>query len=78
MMAQQCNLDPYEFIWIGGDTHIYTNHLDQIDLQLSRKPYPLPQLIVKRRPVSIFDYQYEDFEIVDYKTHPHIKAEIAV
>ncbi|MGD9108908.1 MAG: thymidylate synthase [Gammaproteobacteria bacterium] len=78
MIAQQCDLEPGEFIWTGGDTHIYTNHLDQIELQLSRKPYPLPKLIIKRKPDSIFDYQYEDFEFVDYKAHQHIKAEIAV
>lgn len=78
MMAQQCDLKPGEFVWTGGDTHIYTNHLEQINLQLSRKPYPLPQLEIKRRPESIFDYQYEDFEFVNYQAHPHIKAEIAV
>ncbi|MGD9153239.1 MAG: thymidylate synthase [Gammaproteobacteria bacterium] len=78
MIAQQCDLQPGEFIWTGGDTHIYTNHLDQIELQLSRKPYPLPKLIIKRKSDSIFDYQYEDFEFVDYRAHPHIKAEIAV
>jgi thymidylate synthase len=78
IMAQQCDLQPGEFIWTGGDTHIYTNHLEQINLQLSRKPYPLPKLIIKRKPSSIFDYQYEDFEFVDYQSYPRIKAEIAV
>lgn len=78
MIAQQCDLKPGEFIWTGGDTHIYTNHLDQIELQLSRKPYPLPTLVIKRKPESIFDYQYEDFEFIDYRAHPHIQAEIAV
>jgi len=78
MMAQQCDLQPGEFVWTGGDTHIYTNHSKQIELQLSREPYQLPKLIIKRKPDSIFDYQYEDFEFVDYQAHPGIKAEIAV
>lgn len=78
MMAQQCELDVGEFIWSGGDCHIYTNHLEQTKLQLTRKPYPLPELIIKRKPDSLFEYQYEDFEIINYQSHPHIKGEIAV
>ena len=78
MMAQQCDLEPGEFIWTGGDCHIYLNHLEQTDLQLTREPRPYPKLLIKRRPASIFDYQFEDFEIVDYNPWPHIKAPIAV
>jgi len=78
MVAQQCDLGVGEFIWTGGDCHIYSNHLEQVNLQLSRTPYHLPQLVIKRKPDSIFDYQYEDFEIENYKAHPHIKAEVAV
>jgi thymidylate synthase len=78
MMAQQCNLEVGEFIWSGGDCHIYLNHLEQIDLQLTRKPYPLPRLNIKRKPASLFDYQYEDFEILNYQAHPHIKGAVAV
>src|SRR5688572_1422791 len=77
MFAQQCDLLPGEFVWTGGDTHLYTNHLEQARLQLSREPYPLPHLNMKKA-ASIFDYQYEDFEIVNYQTHPGIKAPIAV
>lgn len=78
MMAQQCDLEPGEFVWTGGDCHIYSNHLEQAREQLSREPRPYPQLVIKRRPASIFDYKYEDFEIVDYNPWPHIKAPIAV
>lgn len=78
MVAQQCELDVGEFIWTGGDTHLYSNHLDQARLQLSRDPLPLPRLELKRRPDSIFDYQYEDFDIVGYQAHPSIPAPIAV
>jgi len=78
MFAQQCDLLPGEFVWTGGDVHIYTNHVDQATLQLSRQPYQLPQLNIKRKPVSIFDYKFEDFEIVNYQSHPSIKAPIAV
>ena len=78
MFAQQCDLLPGEFVWTGGDVHLYTNHLDQASLQLSRQPYPQPQLKIKRKPPSIFDYQFEDFEIVNYQAHPSIKAPIAV
>lgn len=78
MMAQQCDLEPGDFVWTGGDCHIYLNHLEQVKLQLSRDPYPLPKLIIKRRPPSIFDYQFDDFEVTDYESHPHIKGAVAV
>jgi len=78
MMAQQCDLEPGEFIWTGGDTHLYLNHLPQADLQLARTPLPLPQLVLRRRPGSIFEYDYEDFEFVNYKHHAAIKAPVAV
>ena len=78
MIAQQCDLDVGDFIWTGGDCHIYHNHFEQVKLQLSREPRPYPKLIIKRRPDSIFDYKFEDFEIVDYDPWPAIKAPIAV
>jgi thymidylate synthase len=78
MFAQQCDLEPGEFIWTGGDTHLYLNHLEQADEQLRREPFPMPKLVIKRKPPSIFEYQYEDFQIVDYQAHPSIKAPIAV
>jgi thymidylate synthase len=78
MFAQQCDLLPGEFVWTGGDVHLYTNHLEQANLQLTRKPFPLPQLNIQRKPASIFDYRFEDFEIRDYQAHPSIKAPIAV
>jgi len=80
MVAQQCDLDVGEFIWTGGDIHIYLNHLEQVRLQLTREPYPLPKLRFKRKrkPESIFDYRFEDFEIIGYQAHPHIKAEVSV
>lgn len=78
MVAEQCGLAVGEFIWTGGDCHLYLNHLEQADLQLSRTPYALPQLILKRKPASIFEYQFEDFAIINYEAHPHIKAEVAV
>ena len=78
MLAQQCDLDVGDFIWTGGDVHLYLNHLQQATLQLTRKPYALPSLKIKRRPASIFDYQFEDFEIIDYQAHEHIKAPISV
>ena len=78
MLAQQCDLEVGEFVWTGGDCHLYLNHLEQAELQLSRPPYPLPQLKIKRRPASLFDYDYEDFEILDYRYHAAIKAPIAV
>jgi thymidylate synthase len=78
MVAQQCDLQVGELIWTGGDCHLYLNHLDQADLQLSRTPFPLPRLLIKRRPPSLFDYAFEDFEILDYHHHAAIKAPIAV
>ena len=78
MFAQQCDLLPGEFIWTGGDVHIYSNHIEQVNLQLSRDPFPVPELIIRRKPGDIFSYQFEDFEIVNYKSHPSIKAPIAV
>jgi thymidylate synthase len=78
MFAQQCDLLPGEFVWTGGDVHLYTNHLEQAKLQLTREPFTLPQLNIRRKPASIFEYQYEDFEILNYQSHPGIKAPIAV
>ena len=78
MIAQQCDLAVGDFVWTGGDCHLYTNHLEQVELQLSRAPYPLPKLVMTRRPESIFDYRFEDFVIEGYECHPHIKAPVAV
>jgi thymidylate synthase len=78
LVAQQCDLEVGDFIWTGGDCHLYSNHLEQVALQLSREPYPYPRLNIKRKPDSIFDYAYDDFEIVGYESHPHIKAPVAV
>lgn len=78
MVAQQCNLEVGDFIWTGGDCHLYSNHLEQVDLQLSRDFFPLPKLNILRRPDSIFDYEFEDFEIAGYECHPHIKAPVAI
>lgn len=78
MVAQQCDLDVGDFIWTGGDCHLYSNHLLQVEEQLSREPRPYPTLHLKRKPSSIFDYQYGDFEITGYDPHPHIKAPVAV
>ena len=78
MVAQQCGLEVGDFIWTGGDCHIYSNHYEQVELQLSREPYPYPTLNITRKPESLFDYQYEDFVIENYQFHPHIKAPVAV
>lgn len=78
MLAQQAGLEPGEFIWTGGDCHIYSNHEDQVREQLSRDPRPYPQLRLTRHPESIFDYEYEDFEVRGYEPHPTIKAKVAV
>lgn len=78
MIAQQCDLLPGEFIWTGGDCHIYTNHFEQVHLQLSRTPYALPTLHIKRKPASIFEYTFDDFEIQNYESHSLIKGVIAV
>jgi len=78
MVAQQCNLEVGEFIWTGGDCHIYSNHIEQVNLQLTRTPYPMPEFTIKRKPASVFDYKFEDFEITNYQFHPRIAAPIAV
>jgi thymidylate synthase len=78
MLAQQCDLAPGEFVWTGGDCHIYDNHVEQVRTQLERQPYPFPRLALRRRPPTIFDYAYEDFELIDYRHHPAIKAPVAV
>ncbi|MCF2942704.1 thymidylate synthase [Paenibacillus tarimensis] len=78
MIAQQCDLEVGDFIYSGGDVHIYKDHIEQVKLQLTREPYPLPRLVIKRKPDSIFDYKFEDFEIVDYVSHPTIKASVSV
>lgn len=78
MIAQQTDLEVGEFIWTGGDCHLYLNHLQQADEQLSRKPRPLPTLAIQPRADSLFDYRYEDFDILNYQPHPHISAAVAV
>jgi thymidylate synthase len=78
MLAQQCDLSVGDFIWTGGDVHLYLNHMEQAKEQLSREPYALPKLNIKRKPDSIYDYAYEDFELVNYQCHPHIKAPISI
>jgi thymidylate synthase len=78
MVAQQCELELGDFIWTGGDCHLYLNHLEQTDLQLSRTPYPLPSLNIRRTPPSLFDYMFDDFEVQNYQCHAGIKAPIAV
>jgi thymidylate synthase len=78
MVAQQTGLEVGDFVWTGGDCHLYLNHLEQVNLQLSRTPYPLPKLHIKRHPESIFDYEFEDFEVIDYVCHPAIKAPVAI
>ena len=78
MIADQVNMVAGEFIWTGGDVHIYSNHMEQVELQLSRDLKPLPKLVIRRKPDSIFDYKFEDFEIVGYDPHPAIKAQVAV
>jgi thymidylate synthase len=78
MVAQQCDLEAGEFIWTGGDCHLYDNHIEQVATQLAREPFPLPRLSILRRPPTIFDYRFEDFAILDYQCHPAIKAPVAV
>ncbi|WP_043701322.1 thymidylate synthase [Tepidimonas taiwanensis] len=78
MVAQQCDLGVGDFIWTGGDCHIYHNHVEQVQLQLSRSPYPYPTLRIRRRPPTLFDYEFDDFEFLDYQHHPAIKAPVAV
>ena len=78
MIAQQTGYDVGEFVWTGGDVHLYNNTIEQAKLQLTREPLPLPGLVIKRKPDSIFDYQFDDFEIINYQSHPHIKAQVSV
>ena len=78
MLAQQTGLVAKEFIWTGGDCHLYSNHFEQVQTQLAREPLPLPQLNIKRKPDSIFDYEFENFEIVNYQSHAPIRAQVAV
>jgi len=78
MMAQQTGLKPGELVWTGGDCHLYTNHMVQTELQLAREPLPLPRLVIKRKPETLFDYRFDDFELLDYYAHGSIKAPIAV
>jgi thymidylate synthase len=78
MMAQQAGLEVGDFVWTGGDCHLYSNHLEQVDLQLSRTPKELPRLLIKRKPDSLFDYRFEDFEVTGYDPDPAIKAPVAV
>jgi thymidylate synthase len=78
MLAQQCDLDVGDFIWTGGDVHLYLNHTEQAREQLLRQPYALPTLKINRKPDSIYDYVYEDFELVNYQSHPNIKAPISI
>ena len=78
MMAKECDLGLGDFVWTGGDTHLYSNHFEQAHLQLSRTPRQLPTMLIKRKAPSIFDYKYEDFELVNYDPYPVIKAPVAV
>ena len=78
MMAQQCDLDVGDFVWTGGDCHLYLNHLEQVETQLSRQPLALPRLVIGRKPSSIAGYEFEDFDFVGYESHPAIKAPVAV
>lgn len=78
MIAQVCNLGVGEFVWTGGDTHLYSNHFEQAELQLSRTPFPLPQMKINSGVKDIFDFKFEDFELLNYQSHPAIKAPVAV
>jgi thymidylate synthase len=78
MVAQQTGLGVGDFVWTGGDCHLYRNHLEQADLQLGRQPLALPRMALRRRPDSLFEYRYEDFELLNYEYHPHIRAAVAV
>ncbi len=78
MVAQQANLELGDFIWTGGDVHLYSNHIEQANTQIQRQPLALPKLIINRKPESVFDYRFEDFEITDYQSHPHIKGAVAI
>ncbi len=78
MVAQQCDLEAGDFVWVGGDCHLYLNHLEQVDAQLAREPYPLPRLVFRRKPPTLFDYVYDDIEIAGYQSHPALRAPVAV
>jgi thymidylate synthase len=78
MLAEQCDLEVGDLVWTGGDCHIYDNHREQVETQLERDPYAYPSLVLHRRPASIFDYEFEDFEVVGYEHHPAIRAPVAV
>lgn len=78
MVAAECGLQVGDFVWTGGDCHLYLNHLEQVETQLSRSTYPLPKLVLKSKPASLFEYDYDDIEIEDYQCHPTIKAPVAV
>lgn len=78
MIAQQCHFDVGEFIWSGGDCHIYVNHLEQVKTQLLRAPFPLPTLYIRKKPDTLFDYQFDDFEFHNYQAHSVIKGSVAV
>ena len=78
LMAQQTKLQPGELVWTGGDCHLYLNHLAQAEQQLAREPLPLPTLVIKRLPESLFDYRFEDFELIEYRSHAHIRAPVAI
>ena len=78
LVAEQCGLDAGDFVWTGGDCHLYLNHTEQARLQLAREPFPLPRLRLRRRPASVFEYEYEDFELEGYQSHPRIAAPVAV
>jgi thymidylate synthase len=78
MVAQQCDLAVGDFVWTGGDCHLYSNHVEQAQLQLTREPLPLPELNIKRRPEDLFGYVFDDFEIINYQSHAHIKAPVAI
>jgi thymidylate synthase len=78
MVAAQCGFEPGEFIWTGGDCHVYLNHVAGVEEQLRREPYPLPRLRLNRKPATLFDYEFEDFSVLDYQCHPAIPAPIAV
>jgi len=78
MVAAQCDLDVGDFVWVGGDCHLYLNHLEQVEAQLARAPYPLPRLVLRRKPPTLFDYTYDDVEFAGYQSHPALKAPVAV
>ena len=78
MVAAQCDLDAGDFVWVGGDCHLYLNHLEQVEAQLAREPFELPRLVLRRKPPTLFDYTYDDIEIAGYQSHPALRAPVAV